>query len=101
MNAYGREHPIQREDVILGTWSTSTAFELLELSSVTVICTLDAPNYALFVSHKHPDSQVWSLPSYKSDHNLTSPVGEFQRFRNVQAWPAMGPIFSNSRSGYD
>ncbi|KAI0092226.1 hypothetical protein BDY19DRAFT_587910 [Irpex rosettiformis] len=40
VTVYGPDHPIQREDVLL------------------VICTLDAANYALFVSHHHPDSLV-------------------------------------------
>ncbi|KAI0338659.1 hypothetical protein BDW22DRAFT_693644 [Trametopsis cervina] len=40
LRVYGQDHPIQREDICL------------------VICTLDAANYALFVSHHHPDSLV-------------------------------------------
>ncbi|KIM89615.1 hypothetical protein PILCRDRAFT_812439 [Piloderma croceum F 1598] len=40
MKVYGRRHHIQKEDLFL------------------VIGTLDAPDHALFVSHKHPDGQV-------------------------------------------
>ncbi|THH14319.1 hypothetical protein EW146_g5999 [Bondarzewia mesenterica] len=40
LELYGREHKISKEDVYL------------------VIGTLDAPDYALFVSHSHPDGQV-------------------------------------------
>lgn len=40
LELYGREHKISKEDVFL------------------VIGTLDAPDYALFVSHSHPDGQV-------------------------------------------
>jgi len=40
MQLYGREHRIQKEDLFL------------------VMGTLDVPDYAMFVSHKHPDGQV-------------------------------------------
>jgi hypothetical protein len=43
METYGPIHQIQKEDLFL------------------VIGTLSAPDYALFVSHKHPDGQVFHL----------------------------------------
>lgn len=56
LKIYGSDHPITRENLVLG--------ELKDISQhhysclLLVIGTLNSPDYALYVSHKHPDGQV-------------------------------------------
>ena len=57
VDLFGEEHAIQKEDLILGACSMTT-FQNIALTPRSVIGTLDAPDYALFVSHSHPDGQV-------------------------------------------
>ncbi|KAI9457475.1 hypothetical protein BJY52DRAFT_1223837 [Lactarius psammicola] len=57
MKIYGREHHLTREDIFL------------------VIGALDAPDYASFVSHSHPDGQV-NFNVFASAH-VGCPWGEF------------------------
>lgn len=57
-----------------------------------VVGTLSAPDYALFVSHNHPDSQVRER---KGAHEGTLKVprpGTFRRFRFSPGRSAMGQI---------
>lgn len=57
MKAYGYEHRIQREDLVLGkSKSHFSSPALLTLHSV--IGALRVPNYGLFVSHSHPEGHV-------------------------------------------
>ena len=57
MKVYGPQHHIQKEDLFLGKFVS--LFQEYHFSfRIIVIGTLDAPDYALFVSHKHPDGQV-------------------------------------------
>jgi len=56
MQAYGREHRIQREDLLLGK-SNPFSFTT-RLSGYSVIGALRVPNYGLFVSHSHPEGHV-------------------------------------------
>lgn len=59
LRVYGDHHPIQREDILLGTQLSEVClWRQTSLTHIPVICTLDAANYALFVSHHHPDSLV-------------------------------------------
>jgi hypothetical protein len=59
MKVYGSRHHIQKEDLFLG--KSVLPFEWYQSSFVSsVIGTLDTPDHALFVSHKHPDGQVSS-----------------------------------------
>jgi hypothetical protein len=60
---FGQEHHIQREDIVLGErLSTSNILLIVSnplfSSSNEVIGLLRTPNYALFVSHSHPDGHV-------------------------------------------
>ena len=59
VNLYGREHKVTREDVYLGARRAFVQGPTDPM--LTVIGTLDAPEYALFVSHSHPDGQVLFL----------------------------------------
>lgn len=63
LELYGKDHSVTKEDVFLGTlliflfvsdlWhKTNFVFVLV------VIGTLEAPDYAMFVSHNHPDGQI-------------------------------------------
>ncbi len=60
MKIYGREQHLTREDIFLGTFRVSDSGASLDCSrdAPTVIGALDAPDYASFVSHSHPDGQV-------------------------------------------
>lgn len=56
LNIYGAEHNIQKEELFL-----SELLAFYEVSSAqfrVVIGALQTSNYALFVSHKHPDGQA-------------------------------------------
>jgi hypothetical protein len=57
LSVYGQEHNIQKEDLLLGTLSLTPNLIFLILAAL-VISLLQAPNYALFVSHQHPEGQV-------------------------------------------
>jgi hypothetical protein len=58
MKIYGAQHQIQREELCLGTSrneaSMNPEFDLHK----SVVGTLRTPNYALFVSHNHPEGHV-------------------------------------------
>ena len=62
LQIYGRDHNIQKEDLLLGMLymsiigSVLCVFFFKKLSQV--IGALQVQNYALFVSHKHPDGHV-------------------------------------------
>jgi abelson tyrosine-protein kinase 1 len=88
MKIYGQAHGIQKEDIFLG----QSVFPFLHdrilstPSASTVIGTLSAPDYALFVSHSHPDGQahfnVFSSPkggrpwgTFTTDTNLPEGSG--------------------------
>ena len=82
---YGAEHRISKEDLYLGTY----AFQLLlALPKVIYFCavigTLEAQDYALFVSHEHPDGQV--------DFNVVSAA------RTGHVWGEFGFSFDLSTS---
>ncbi|KAJ7276508.1 hypothetical protein B0H12DRAFT_1227628 [Mycena haematopus] len=80
MHQYGSSHQIQKEDLYL------------------VIGTLDAPDYALFVSHNHPDGQVHF--NIYSSPKTNQPWGTF----TTDAEPEQGgpsyhePISGNAHS---
>lgn len=58
LRSYGADHSITKEDVFLGNRNRlRLEVEYLPFL-VTVIGTLSAPDYALFVSHNHPDGKV-------------------------------------------
>ena len=64
LEVYNLDHPVQKEDLILGEPSPPCMpAERILLTHPAVIGTLDAANYALFVSHDHPDGQVSELSS--------------------------------------
>ncbi|EGO28920.1 hypothetical protein SERLADRAFT_413601 [Serpula lacrymans var. lacrymans S7.9] len=73
MQHYGPHHPIQKEDLFL------------------VIGTLDAPDYALFVSHSHPDGQahfnVFSNPKNGRDWGTFTTDTEFPRDYGGPSYP--------------
>ena len=55
---YAEDHSITKEDLFLGMRiCLQPGLEHLQLT-MTVIGTLSAPDYALFLSHQHPDGQV-------------------------------------------
>jgi len=58
LRVYADRHSITREDLLLGMrYSLQLWLKVLTIRR-TVVGTLSAPNYALFVSHDHPESQV-------------------------------------------
>lgn len=59
LDNYGQEHNIQKEDLMLG--ELGCPFSPPIFTFYTVISLLQAPNYALFVSHSHPEAQVSTL----------------------------------------
>ena len=63
MRIYGQLHGIQKEDLFLGAQTSYQPWVLSDSCSErnTVIGTLDTPDYALFVSHTHPDGQVSNI----------------------------------------
>lgn len=58
LTLYGKAHSIQKEDIYLGPYIDMCFVSSLLHFLFTVIGTLDAADYALFVSHHHPDGQV-------------------------------------------
>ena len=60
MQTYGGQHHLQKEDLFLGQYLIFISFhEEEETNRISaVIGTLSAPNYALFVSHWHPEGHV-------------------------------------------
>lgn len=84
---YGTEHSIQKEDLMLGECIVYTSSSTLAHRCL-VIGTLDAPEYAMFVSHTHPDGQVnfnvftgsrvgqkWGEFSTSTDLGMAAPGG--------------------------
>ena len=66
LREYGAHHPIQKEDLNFGGWKFDvTSFGIL--TNHPVIGTLDTPNYALFVSHKHRRGLVGLFPSFEAE----------------------------------
>ena len=59
LDNYGQGHNIQKEDLMLG--ELGCPFSPPIFTFYTVISLLQAPNYALFVSHSHPEAQVSTL----------------------------------------
>ena len=59
LDNYGQEHNIQKEDLMLG--ESRYHFPPPILTFYAVISLLQAPNYAIFVSHSHPEAQVSTL----------------------------------------
>ena len=58
LRLYAEAHPIAKQDLLLGMRSClQPRLKRLPLLLI-VIGALSAPNYALFVSHEHPDGQV-------------------------------------------
>ncbi|KAK7677870.1 hypothetical protein QCA50_019182 [Cerrena zonata] len=80
LDLYGAEHNIQKEDLYL------------------VIGTLDAPDYALFVSHNHPDGQV-NFNVFSSP-KTGSPWGEFSTSNELASSMLGGPIYTEEAPGY-
>jgi hypothetical protein len=61
LNIYGAEHNIQKEEIFLGELLASPEVSPAQFRcSCLVIGALQTPNYALFVSHKHPDGRASS-----------------------------------------
>lgn len=59
MKIYGKEQRLTREDIFLGVFGVHSDNPRHRLyDTMTVIGALDAPDYASFVSHSHPDGQV-------------------------------------------
>ena len=76
LQIYGAEHRITKEDLYLGTPKPSSCHQPRGLTSlVIVIGTLEAQDYALFVSHEHPDGQV-NFNVFSATRN-GQPWGEF------------------------
>ncbi|KAI0070864.1 hypothetical protein K474DRAFT_1607894 [Panus rudis PR-1116 ss-1] len=80
LGLYGAQHGIQKEDLYL------------------VIGTLDAPDYALFVSHHHPDGQV-NFNVYSSPKN-GQPWGEFTTTSDMSASLLGGPVYDEAAPDY-
>jgi len=58
LRVYGESHSVTKEDLILGMRDrVQPRFHVLTFFSA-VVGTLSAPDYALFVSRNHSDSQV-------------------------------------------
>ena len=65
LRIYARDHNIQKEDLLLGKCIYNTRPPWIGLLRIfLVIGALQVQNYALFLSHKHPDGHVsfMSLP---------------------------------------
>ncbi|TCD62464.1 hypothetical protein EIP91_006834 [Steccherinum ochraceum] len=77
---YGKEHAIQKEDLYL------------------VIGTLDAADYALFVSHNHPDGQVNFNVS--SSARAGQEWGRFTTSTDLSASIVGGPVYVEEAPGY-
>ena len=61
LSIYGAQHNIQKEEILLGKFLPSSEVSPAQFRcSCLVIGALQTPNYALFVSHKHPDGQASS-----------------------------------------
>ena len=61
LNIYGAQHNIQKEEIFLGELLASSEVSQAQFRCYClVIGALQTPNYALFVSHKHPDGQASS-----------------------------------------
>ena len=64
LKIYGRDHNIQKEDLLLGKrYDMPVIFLCVKrhfFLNPKVIGALQVQNYALFVSHKHPDGHVRS-----------------------------------------
>jgi len=60
MKIYGKEQRLTREDIFLGMFRLCVVSHssFIMMVAITVIGALDAPDYASFVSHSHPDGQV-------------------------------------------
>jgi abelson tyrosine-protein kinase 1 len=60
MQTYGGQHQLQKEDLFLGQYHIIVSFiQVQETNRISaVIGTLSAPNYALFVSHRHSEGHV-------------------------------------------
>lgn len=77
MNIYGMQHHIQKEDLFL------------------VVGTLRAPNYALFVSHSHPDGHAHF--SVYSSPKTGQPWGTFTTDAEVTQ-ESVGPFYDDETS---
>lgn len=89
LKIYGSDHPITRENIFLGEverffCSITTHFLLL------VIGTLNSPDYALYVSHKHPDGQVRKFLDISTSTDRIA--GSFQRVCGAKKWATLGDI---------
>jgi abelson tyrosine-protein kinase 1 len=58
MQTYGGQHQLQKEDLFLGQYHIIPFRQETTNRISAVIGTLSAPNYALFVSHRHPEGHV-------------------------------------------
>ena len=58
LKLYGEAHRIQKEDLFLGELKFTLISGLVTYSFPQVVGALDASDYALFVSHNHPEGQV-------------------------------------------
>ncbi len=59
MKIYGQEQRLTREDIYLGMFGNKAVHVInCSCDPIIVIGALDAPDYASFVSHSHPDGQV-------------------------------------------
>ena len=113
LSVYGQEHAVQKEDLMLGM--SSDALSRTSLICGAVIGTLDAANYALFVSHYHPDGQVSAMYTTRtwnplSSHSLQVNFDIFSSSRPGQPWGELttssdmtastqGPIYREELSG--
>lgn len=77
LNLYGAEHRISKEELFLGAFSRPPRLAIASayLSLQLVIGNLEAQDYALFVSHDHPDGQA-EFNVYSATRNGV-PWGEF------------------------
>lgn len=79
LKVYGDEHPITREDLFL------------------VIGTLEAQDYALYVSHSHPDGQLNF--SVHSAARAGQPWGHFSTSTDLSSSLLGGPVYSDEPIG--
>ncbi|CAL1697553.1 unnamed protein product [Somion occarium] len=80
LELYGAGHGIQKEDLYL------------------VIGTLDAADYALFVSHNHPDGEV-NFNVYSSP-KAGKPWGQFSTSTDLSPSVLGGPVYTEEAPGY-
>jgi len=94
LRVYAESHSVAKEDLILGMRNcVRPRFHVLTVFSV-VVGTLSAPDYALFVSRNHPDSQVCRVIYGPSPRHMLklAQTGKFRNFYSPPERSTMGKI---------